>query len=774
MQILASPEQTSILNQLYQVKNIRYVDKNTATNTIVLSLIECLKSNESSIIVCPDEALRHEIYTTLFNFGFERLMWRLNTNLQVTDEDLTFIRTKTMQKDSSDNHSKLIFTKKSIYYFHSKLGEILTQIHGDKEQKGLKTIIDRLGEISEVNELVSLDVYLQTSDIEITESEFDNLIDEIHNASKLYHPKYNSKQNNFTTEHFILSEENFQNDELIEKLKFQLKNFLVDLKVLRDQYYTKLKNDILHEKLSLEKKYVEEILQIQNLKTLIEDYTIKSQKTKTENFITSLFQNQNQPIKIQKDKINDSYTALCQRLKNLNITVTSEISLNDKSVNEALMLNSLAEIEKQLLVWLKEKQNSAPKQQKFINKINHSDKDSLEKLESNLTSIIQRINQSKIFIQNFELNTLSTLKQGQVLDHWIMLIQGNLMDIEENIGYYRWQSFINLQSSLAQKVIEILKSVDTDHWTICVEQWYLRHYLEQQKSPFYNQLKNIENQLLKLQHEYLEDTVHKITEEHFSNIDKNISALKDLNPSLHNLLFKKKKTDGSYWKSFFERNTEVWSKFFKIVISENDQFGEMSEGCYQHIFYIDYLNFNPDVLNLVKTIHSYFPFDLEKIEGTDLTLMLHKSIDEKHLSKLSPIDKLNTAKKLAKILLFTKPRLKIFQLKNANIISCLSNMQNEYILEYFDHLGIKEIKITQMPYERIVDCFIETDRSPFLLLEEGLINPLFTTALVWQLEMVQLFAKCGFNVQALYSSDLILDYRKTLDQFCANLNFKNL
>ena len=112
---------------------------------------------------------------------------------------------------------------------------------------------------------------------------------------------------------------------------------------------------------------------------------------------------------------------------------------------------------------------------------------------------------------------------------------------------------------------------------------------------------------------------------------------------------------------------------------------------------------------------------------------------------------------MAKFILSLNQNIKIYQLKNANIISLLPAQDDSYLENELDKINVKVIDTNGVLYDRLTESILFTDRKPFLILKDEMINSELHDHALWQLKMIRLFKVVGYEIISLNTTDQLSD-----------------
>jgi len=139
------------------------------------------------------------------------------------------------------------------------------------------------------------------------------------------------------------------------------------------------------------------------------------------------------------------------------------------------------------------------------------------------------------------------------------------------------------------------------------------------------------------------------------------------------------------------------------------------------------------------------------------------------ITELPTSEKLKASKKLAKFILSLNQQIKIYQLKTGNIISLLPPSDDNQLERRLDKYGIKSIDVTDALYEKLTESILFTERQPYLIIKDELINPEMHQHLMWQAEIIQIFRTAGYKVLSLNTDRQLENNERAIEEIIHTL-----
>lgn len=143
-------------------------------------------------------------------------------------------------------------------------------------------------------------------------------------------------------------------------------------------------------------------------------------------------------------------------------------------------------------------------------------------------------------------------------------------------------------------------------------------------------------------------------------------------------------------------------------------------------------------------------FEIDKIQMVQNLSAILNRMDEIPLT-----ERFGVAKTMAYFILGLSSKVRVFQSKNANILSLLPFEITDVLLERLSHYGLKEFKGRTSVEDALIESLLETQRKQLLFLFNGLVNDEDFSDLETQNIIIEKFKTIGFEVHSLWSKDII-------------------
>jgi len=387
-----------------------------------------------------------------------------------------------------------------------------------------------------------------------------------------------------------------------------------------------------------------------------------------------------------------------------------------------------------------------------INRINTSS-DAVISLDKKLIDLVTRIGKIGIIQHEFNTNTISFTKQiamskqiSEVLDQCCNLIG-------KESSYTKWKTQEKSNGEITNLLISELKSLPVNQWNTQFELWYN----EQIKTSIISDLTIDKSRIEHLR--FLNESV--IVSDVLATTNKlqlvrinAVNKLKSTSKELYNALFKKKSLTTYSWNDIALTARPFLQDFFPI--HTNTELAEIDK--YDIVISFNRRPENGTAASPIHYLSPIIPEDIEEMgESNDIFLYLNDYNYNAPLEELSNTEKLKAAKKLAKFILSLNQQVKIYQIKTGNIISLLPSNDDAQFESKMDQHGIKSIETSGALYDKLTESILFTNRQPYLLIKDELINPELHQHILWQADTLETFKTAGYKILSLNTDKQLID-----------------
>lgn len=741
-----SPEQKIITDRLGTVTSIVYHDPKMAVHTIVNSIFRLFADGQKVIIVSANERIRAAIKKLIYSTCLEKFCIEINPDSAFSEINAQSIRAKASESINKKNTTAI---RLSRYMWEQKELKIKEQLLlFDKIVFAgftLKDIIYMHAHKMSNPDSQYLRHKCKNIRLSFTEHEYTALRSAIIQSGR--YNSYNDKSNRSVINSKKLYQ-SLRNQNEYLTLSEEIKTYLTDALQINQQYYQliqKIENLKFAEFTNLYHSIKDNLNALKFISEIL-NFQSDGQKKKSSG-ILSIFKSENNTADYSESVTENLLSEIEIKLSRLGILHEIPSTPNLTTLN--LFCDGLLE-----KIELK-RENFKINVQHFLRSLNilNAGESSAINSENLLNELIEKLNASEVFSEKFEVNTISILKQVEITEHIVHTLRKASEQLEYEKGRMEWLQFYEQADHLFHEIYNFLKNINEENRLSAFDGWYfsvlISSHIESVSDEITSNRSSFPSSIFRDMIQGLD-----IGSVHFTELMQvTTEQLKSNNKQLYSEIFRKKKVSDVSWKYLLEKHCEFISSYFPVLISENDDFKNLPSGQYEHIFYVGYDQFNSEILQNFRTIHTYIMKNSKIIEKSDAVLKLPYLENTPMLSELSLTDRLKTAKKLASILLDIQPEVRFYQAKNLNIVSYLNSFAQKAVLQYLNSAGIKEILQAESTYDQMVESLLETDRRPCLLVEDNLINPKDMSSLNWQYKLLDEMEKAGFRVITLNSRD---------------------
>ena len=750
MPYILSPEQKVVADALLhaETSSTKYFDLSTALQALSSACAKACREDQKILIHVPNSEQKNALRNILVKNGLDDLAIDLSSRNPIPEKDIIKLRSNIKKQKDTDAITTAVLSNKKAAALKNKVETFYKAF----ETKVLADVFFRDFTTNTIyNKRKGRPIFIIHSEtenvLEFTASEYYKIKKEIINATSLYESQFE------LFDHLSFFKEDLWtgiNDTKVNEVKNSLDLFKKESLALSNEFI-ELSNQLLQNS-SKDLKHAFSILEEKF--TAHENaciaYQIKSTDEGTAN--DGLFSMFKKKKNQSSNKIYiDAFDELSGRIKDLSQPWFDELDApTSEMITYEYILNFIDQNRDKISAYKEKMIASLAGSVQRINKINTSS-DHVKLLDKKLEDFIQKMNTSQLFDIELEHNILSFSKQLELSKNISDYLEKCHILVHSSSSYLEWKSFYNGTDNVFRKIFDSIKKMPKEQWVESYEHWY-------------------ENQL---QHQVLgKNTIEKSELSAFfqnacTGKDIEIAALlgtlhtqrlqgaeqlKISNKELYNSLFKKKQLPSTSWYDNALMNRTFMQAFFPIHIVDTLSYTKE---------YDLVISFDPKPNDAENAIHFFSPIESKDIqnmaEGKHNFLYLNDYNYSHPLSQLSSTDKLKASKKLAKYILSLNQNIKIYQLKNANIISLLPAHDDNFLENQLDALNAKVIDTNGVLYDRLTESILLTERNPILIVKDELVNPAMNEHILWQLQMIQLFDDVGYEIISINTVDQLKD-----------------
>jgi len=748
MNYILSPEQELACQAMMDgdAHSIKYFDAFTAYQAMANMLTTTVANGKKVLVHIPHDAdIKEEVMQYLTTDGFDDLLIDLGSNSSIPEKDV--IQMRAALKKSAD--IDVIIAERS------------TQIKSNairSEIAAYYAALDRtvLSDVSVANLATSL-IYrsvggqqysLLPSDLEMSFSseEYYNLKKEVSKASKLYQQRFELFDSLDIIDPEVWSLESGPFDGVQVQVKDDLKTALQ----LKSDFEETLSKIDRQQKATSNEKFAAIQANIRQLEEKLTSLHITEFYGTPESESTfSLFG--------RKKKANnhnvyiEAYDQLTSLIREASQPWFDQLeAVSDESIDHGYLNAFLAETKRQINHYLGALASSNTASLHRINKIN-TDSDDVIALDQRLDQLVTSISKNNIYTKTFENNTLSFLKQLEAAAEIAAYLHKCVILLDGDLEYLDWMKFKNSWSRAFVLTFDNLKAIPQSNWEAAMEQAFFQRIVDDVKNNnqlSIDQLQAMHDHQAKANQMAVGSLVNQLHKGRLVTAEQLRASSKEV----YQTIFKKKTLPTTSWNDLALMNRDFLSDYFPIHI--NSDLKNLSQ--YDHV--ISWTLSKTDDFDKVVFLSPINETDLEEAhQGKHSYLYLNSYTYDQPLAQLTNSERLKASKKLAKYILSLNQDVKIYHTKAANIISLLPFYDDQQIEQRLQAYGLNTIETDGVLYDRLTESVLFTDRQPYLLVKDHLINPRLADKLEWQAMLISLFQSAGYRVLSLATSDQLLD-----------------
>jgi len=744
-----SPEQKVVVEALVNSlgSDVKYFDLTTAFEGVNSAILSLINNNKKILIhTSTDEQATKSIIDLIKQCGLDSLTINIGNQTMIPESDIIVLRSVLKKGidtspiiDQILNNQKLeAKLKTASNYFCAMDRKVLSKRTFREFSSSIIYQQDKTEQFREEK------IQINVINLDFTAQEYYGIKKSINKASELYLREYDLLDNLDLISDVVWSYSN----ERLEELRANLNQLITESKSIETGYKNEYANlsseatkemnnelDALQKSIELHQRectsyHINSIYKVPKTESKFSIFNKKQQLNTNDVYIKS-FDDISGIIKKLSSEWYDSLPA----------PTDSEISF-DYIIQ---FINSIKEAAPQYQERLNHSLNNSIHR---VNRIN-TDSEAVKSLDSQLTRFIEKIDELDFINQKFTSNTLSFIKQME-LSKSISNVLGqckNLIGLDSD--YTKWKTFEKSNSPQCAEVISVLKKYPKGDWIKILDDWYndqIRSAVLSTNTISSQEIKEINNLNKQINKNEISAIVNKIQLRRM----KAAEDLKTQSKDVYSTLFKKKTLNPTSWREISTTCRSFLQDFFPIHIDSNLNNAE---------YYDVVISFSkrPEIMNEGSKVHHLSPIlteDLEnKTKSKDLLLYLNSYKYTTPLAELPNTEKLKASKKLAKFILSLNQQVKIYQVKSGNILSLLPINDDAYFEREMERFGIKSIDTSGTLYDKLTESILFTNRQPYLLIKDELINPELHQHLIWQAGLLQTFQTAGYKILSLNTSD---------------------
>ncbi len=745
-----SPEQKIAVKSLLSNKavDIKYFDLNAAFSVVSSSIISSIQDNKKVLIqTAKDDDTQNVLNYLLKQYQLDQLTIDIGSRMPIPEADIITLRSVLKKQvntapiiDQIINKEKLEKTLQDSYRYYDALDKT---IFSDRTFRAFSNslIYQQSGNNGEDPQISDVDFEY---DLDFSKQEYIDLKKSILNASRLYLKEYDLLDNLDLLSDVVWTYS--AND--FEGLRDNLKTILDQSTVLSSEYkdtYSSLSQEATSQ---IDNEFSDLNQAIDSYYKECTSYHINSIYTtpKSDNRFSLFGKKTPQIDNAVYIKAYDYITGIIKELSpNWFENLTSPTS---EEINYEFIINFIQSTKADIPKHQLSQKKNLNKAIHRVNRIN-TKSEAVKTLDKRLNQLIAQIDSMGFMNHQFNENTLSFVKQMELVQKISRSISQCYDLIGTDTEYTHWKMSERSNSPLTTHLINVLKKFPNTKWEQYFDNWYhdkIQSNILSDHTIDNNVINNLSELNSQINQNEISATINKM---HLQRISAS-EELKSTSKDLYNNLFKKKTINPISWSDISLTSRSFLQEFFPIHIDNKTTYST------DYDLVISF-NARPEIMNEGSTVNHLSPITAEDLEGRSssdvLFLYLNSYQYEKPLSTLPKTEKLKASKKLAKYILSLNQQVRIYQIKSANIISLLPVNDDMYFEREMDQYGIKSIDTAGTLYDKLTESILFTNRQPFLLIKDELINAELHQHLLWQAELLQTFKSAGYKVLSFNTCD---------------------
>ncbi|NNF33209.1 MAG: hypothetical protein HKN68_03825 [Saprospiraceae bacterium] len=719
---------------------ILYLDKVNLATSLINFTHRNLLDGKRNVLFIESEEVMEIMKDKVTGTSFEHLYLFLSDDDFLDEQDLARLRIMAKDKVESD-----FIYQDTVHQLSQKEKRIIAafedaaeKIFGERKWRDLVLLPRRTDKV--------LNTLRYQLDLKLNQQEFWHIRGVIEEAKSLYDAGHLMSESIASIFGVTLD-----NEEKIQAIRVQLIDFrkrLLDVILSMDVELDRYKNRI-HQK--LEEEYLQVTHLLEQGDILIEKIIEQEQQDQSGSF--TFFSNKK-----------SAKSRLYQDLDDIKKQLSESILIQVVEITESQQIESwnhaMGSWKKQLGEWKSNRDSITSKMIRSLNK-NNSDTAGFKDIDQALSRLLGEINEIGLFKEQVENTSLNTYQQYLQSEKLLQQIRLALAYLSENLEIIIWENFYNNLPFDTQQLIAALKKHELKDWIPLFEKWYLDRLLEKHFNPdsiilqelivdYRNHLKELD----KLSGAHIDSLFHK-------KRMKSMELARTRSKDLYNKMFKKKNVDDLRAFDIIWAEKEMLTHFFPVMVISTKLLRSnrlLNDGNWDQLYcerteiftHIEKYRFLEHKICFLSPLAESFKTcnDLNiGLENKKILskLLIHEYNFSQPIEDMPISDRLRAAKKLSKILLSLNQNVRIFQMRDANIISILPLSLNQQILNVFDEHGIKEIIPEESLYETVTESIIATERTQYLLFQDHLLSLDQFQHFIWQIEALEAFENSGFK-----------------------------
>lgn len=692
LQIL-SAEQEAILHHKEGIpSHINYKDTRVALETLLYAAMGFLEQGEAVSIHCS--AAKRERLLALVN----SLGWSHFTGPRLHDEQIAHLRSIVKhgvkkQLSHTDYYNHLFVSDDAKVYY-----ETLNQVVLDElKVYQLPQVLDKLN--------MDNSIPLSEADLDIiSKAGFGNLRATIADLAQHYTPSFPLFENGEPLKKEVVAS---LDEHSIHAIREQLHDFLTQFKSIKAR---------------IEKVQADYVQQYKD--------SVNSSRRQEEKLLRESILTLSQGVFVPETK----GTLWKKRKQSTDPLVKEVISMLaaqglDLAIEETIERKEFISV---LMLRLQER-NDPPMDMSWLKHINllNQQNSTWSSIYDEIEKTCQKLNASNLLKSTFAISTKSLLPQIALINQIVDTLNIAYHRLATQPDYYIYQTKVSLLDPLYKTILSQLKEFPTSQWVEILTQSYIRTMALQSEKKMSTSFR-VENVVA---------SKRRAIKERISNVSSTLASYQ-----IHRLAELQKSSRSTY--------QVLINKKLPLELSHEDL--QTIEESVRPIFPIQIVTEPLEDDLILKTTQG----KEIRLSPIDPTVRKQHSLYLNHIDvsgpigTLSHIEKIKAAKRLAKLMLALNANIQIYQMRHASVISLLPPSDVSLAGKILSENGAKEMHMDDV-YLQLVESLIVPDRTQYLLIKDGLLNPRLSEYMVWQKDVLEKCAVAGIEICSLNTSEIL-------------------
>jgi len=377
-------------------------------------------------------------------------------------------------------------------------------------------------------------------------------------------------------------------------------------------------------------------------------------------------------------------------------------------------------------------------------------------LDKRFNTFVEELNSSELLQKKHVNNALNFENKLELIQEIQSELYRCIVFLESHPDYFEWRA--SLQKDQVDTVLNDL-SFKSEAWKPIVAKALLTKCLFDHFDPqilsIGDDVNHLRNKKGELNKSILDSIHHNIWEDR----SKQVNRFKKEDGFAFQQLIKNENAKNGVF-DLFVRNQETFTSFFPIMVTTEKDYNDikinLDETKWNKIIALD-----TEVVSESKSVLSVdINRKIDDPQSFQFQIEDFKKIN--HLKSIAVTERYEDAVRVAKLLMSVVSEVSIYQMRDASIISCLSDEMEEMVSMQFIPQGIKCLHRNITSIEGVTEAIINAEVEFFLWIENGFIGKIDTDNMIWHQNAVKSLMKIGIQVQNFESGKIFSDRKSVL------------